>query len=1296
MATEYKLSYTGSEINQKLGKIDSLAQKSEIPTKTSELTNDSGFITEYAEIDPSVPDWAKEPNKPTYTADEVGALPNTTIIPTVPTNVSAFTNDVGYAKTSDLGNLATKDTVAKTDLASAVQTSLGKADTALQSYTETDPTVPSWAKATSKPTYTKSEVGLGNVDNVKQYSASNPPPYPVTKVNNKTGEVSLSASDVGADASGTASSTVSTHNSSVSAHADIREEIGQLSSEIADLKQNSGEADQFDDTVLVQNAYDAETAKFNVRLAGNAGTEATYNGSLALDYIKVKYDPDAYVLISGIEKLVLNWDYYFAVNYYDADKNPVGCIIMAASHFGTYDGTLPCSFPIFRPTVNSESEKVGIENTEYVRIKLGIATKATAISATDCEGLSVKIATKADISKQSSAIPSHWETTVAEKTETIKALQTNGGKNCVSFAWASDTHIPNNAAGRTDYLGKVMARMLDNCETPFAVITGDAVTRGSLPTEEEYLAEQAQVPLHLAPLWGTDRLLVALGNHDGCWGDSTGYYRHQLTPERMWQTFFRGQALDFRRVFSDDGSYFYVDNVAQKTRFIVLNSQFGGEYAEDANGHAVNNRFGTSCYGQTQLDWLADVALDMQSGYGAVIFTHVPPRAVNGATTPYTVDYAQFNGIINAYCNKTTYSGSFSGVEGWTSNNVSVDFTNAQGEIIALFAGHIHEDTIDTETLECPIITVTAGGAPSNNDEQIYNRPYGTGLETSFDVVTINRETKMIYCTRIGAGSDRSVSYEGAEIATYTVTWVVDGNTTTETYKDGDTPSFKGSTNKASDGQYIYTFTGWSPSIAPVTGNMTYTAQYSKTEIVPDVETYTITNTLTNCSNSNSATTADYGSSYSATITAQDGYALDSVNVTMGGESVSVSGGAINITAVTGDIIIIATASKTSVEVNPNNLAEPNDTNTTDWSIWCNNARMGSTGAYRSSDNSMVTNYIPVSKGETIYFAGTGMTSTGNGVSSGQFIAFFDEASSDNTAASWIGNTPAGLASAYPITFAYYDDGTISSMTFNTGETGATYYMRLCLANTIDKSGVVISKEPLDSEPEPEPETYTVTNNLTNCTNSNSATTVDEGSSYSATITATSGYTLDSVSVTMGGSAVTSTAVSNGVISISSVTGDIVITAVASATSTEPTYTNLAVPNDTNTAWSGAWVNNARMGSDAKYRSSTNSMVTNCIPINRGDTIYFANTGMTSAGNGVTSGVPIAFYDDIEATTKWIAGTPDALTTYSITFAYNDDGTLKSMAFNEGESAATYYFRLCLANTIDKYSVIITKNEPIA
>ena len=47
-----------------------------------------------------------------------------------------------------------------------------------------------------KQTVTKSDVGLGNVDNVKQYSAKNPPPYPVTSVNGKTGAVSVNVPTV--------------------------------------------------------------------------------------------------------------------------------------------------------------------------------------------------------------------------------------------------------------------------------------------------------------------------------------------------------------------------------------------------------------------------------------------------------------------------------------------------------------------------------------------------------------------------------------------------------------------------------------------------------------------------------------------------------------------------------------------------------------------------------------------------------------------------------------------------------------------------------------------------------------------------------------------------------------------------------------------------------------------------------------------------------------------------------------------------------------------------------------------
>lgn len=47
----------------------------------------------FEETDPTVPDWAKEPQKPTYTAEEVGALPSDT---NIPTKISELENDSGY------------------------------------------------------------------------------------------------------------------------------------------------------------------------------------------------------------------------------------------------------------------------------------------------------------------------------------------------------------------------------------------------------------------------------------------------------------------------------------------------------------------------------------------------------------------------------------------------------------------------------------------------------------------------------------------------------------------------------------------------------------------------------------------------------------------------------------------------------------------------------------------------------------------------------------------------------------------------------------------------------------------------------------------------------------------------------------------------------------------------------------------------------------------------------------------------------------------------------------------------
>lgn len=123
--------------------LDDKADTSDLPTKTSDLTNDSGFIS--TETDPifsasvasditssDISNWNGK-------SDFSGSYNDLTNKPTIPPEVTESTVS-GWGFTKNTGTYSKPSGgIPKTDLASAVQTSLGKADTALQSYTETDP-----------------------------------------------------------------------------------------------------------------------------------------------------------------------------------------------------------------------------------------------------------------------------------------------------------------------------------------------------------------------------------------------------------------------------------------------------------------------------------------------------------------------------------------------------------------------------------------------------------------------------------------------------------------------------------------------------------------------------------------------------------------------------------------------------------------------------------------------------------------------------------------------------------------------------------------------------------------------------------------------------------------------------------------------------------------------------------------------------------------------------------------------------------------------------------------------------
>ena len=103
-------------------------------------------------------------------AADVNALPDTTVIPT---------------DTSDLTNTAGFVDAAGAAAAAPVQSVNGQTGNVVIGGSG----VSSVNGQTGTVVLGKADVGLGNVDNVQQYSASNPPPYPVTSVNGQTGDV---------------------------------------------------------------------------------------------------------------------------------------------------------------------------------------------------------------------------------------------------------------------------------------------------------------------------------------------------------------------------------------------------------------------------------------------------------------------------------------------------------------------------------------------------------------------------------------------------------------------------------------------------------------------------------------------------------------------------------------------------------------------------------------------------------------------------------------------------------------------------------------------------------------------------------------------------------------------------------------------------------------------------------------------------------------------------------------------------------------------------------------------------
>ena len=153
---------------------------------------------------------------------------------------------------------------------------------------------------------------------------------------------------------------------------------------------------------------------------------------------------------------------------------------------------------------------------------------------------------------------------------------------------------------------------------------------------------------------------------------------------------------------------------------------------------------------------------------------------------------------------------------------------------------------------------------------------------------------------------------------------------------------------------------------------------------------------------------------------------------------------------------------------------------------------------------------------------------------------------------------------------------------------------------------------------------YSVINNLTNVTTTNNVTTVIENGKYSAKYYPNDGYEIISATITIGGVDFTETYYSGGTkqgsLEIADVTGDVVVTIVATAAEAEPAYTNqipLSVESDGTSLYNGGqgWKTNTRLNGSGVETTLTGWEVTGFIPINPASAkVYFANIDWNGTG----------------------------------------------------------------------------------
>ena len=415
----------------------------------------------------------------------------------------------------------------------------------------------------------------------------------------------------------------------------------------------------------------------------------------------------------------------------------------------------------------------------------------------------------ASIDSEDDNVPDYWKDHLADKASAIQTAMEKAGRHKSAFLWYTDAHWPNGNSKVSPALLKYLYEHTSMNKVNFG---GDIIGDTLLATRDdmEYLYEWRRM------IKGLPNHHSVFGNHDNFALDTVDYedenyrYAFLLAPEET------------NDMVMGNGNYYYMDNHAEKTRYLYFD-------------YIAANQTAMMAQGQFFVDAIKGVPED----WHIVAIGHRWWQ-YSKSSTPLVGSIPAFEAdmlsVFDAYNARTTRSGS--------NYFYAQDFTEAKGKVEFCIGGHIHVDYDFASTGGIPIIITTADTNQNRvPDSTVDSGTVGTITEAAvFGIVadyTDANNTK-INVIGVGRGTSRVVTASGSTV-------IVPVSISDITYS-GDTtigatinPAAVSYVVHYSDGSTVTKSGGVtiSPSTISALGNNTVTVSYTE-----DGATFTDTVTI--------------------------------------------------------------------------------------------------------------------------------------------------------------------------------------------------------------------------------------------------------------------------------------------------------------------------------------------------------------------------------------------------------------------------------------------------------------------